>query len=101
MAQDPEKIRLQDLATKYLKGTITDAEQKEFDQWFMNESAGNINVPADTARSENEHRDYILSRIHHDINGPQRSKIFTLLPRIAAAAVILAFLSFGTYFLLH
>ncbi len=101
MALDPQKIRIQELAHKYLKGQLSHSEQLEFDEWFKKESNENIYIDENIAESEDKYRQLIWSRINERINPVQETKVKTILPRIAAAASILLSISIGGYFILH
>jgi transmembrane sensor len=100
MAQIPDAKRLQQLARKFLQGTISDAEQQELDHWFLSQDElRGDKRPIDF--SEDEHRNLIFARIKGEIQKNPPQKIRTLWPRIAAAASILILLSAGGYFLFH
>jgi len=101
MALDPQKIRIQELAHKYLKGQLSHSEQLEFDEWFKKESNENIYIDENIAESEDKYRQLIWSRINERINPVQETKVKTILPRIVAAASILLSISIGGYFILH
>lgn len=101
MPIDPQKVRIQELAHKYLKGQLSHSEQLEFDEWFKSEGSENIYIDENIAESEDKHRQLIWSRINEHINPVQSAKIKTLWPRIAAAASILLALSIGSYFILN
>lgn len=63
MKEKPSHSRLQSLAEKWLSGTITPEEAKEYADWY-NEGQGNpIGVPEDFAANEKEQRDRILAGI--------------------------------------
>jgi transmembrane sensor len=95
MADLYDQKRLEALARKYLKGTITAEEQLEFDQWFA-DTAEQHTTEIDL--DEASHREALLERIHAEA-GIGRTR--TLWPRIAVAASLVVALSFGAYFLLH
>jgi len=101
MPIDPQKIKIQELAHKYLKGQLTHSEQLEFDEWFKSEGNENIYIDENIAESEDRHRQLILSRINEQIKAVQDVKVKTIWPRIVAAASILLFLSLGGYFILN
>jgi len=101
MPIDPQKIRIQELAHKYLKGQLTHSEQLEFDEWFKSEGNENIYIDENIAESEDKHRQLILNRINEQIKPVQYVKVKTIWPRIAAAASILLSLSLGGYFILN
>jgi len=102
MAHHHNKIRLQQLANKLLKGTITPAEQMEFDEWYTSEMHNDIIIPKEIASSEEEHRNRILLRIHNEIKAAEK----TVQPKklrlsIAVAAAVLLLIGFGGYFLFN
>jgi transmembrane sensor len=96
MADSYDQKRLEELARKYLKGTISAEEQQEFDQWFADNAAEQSATEIDL--DETSHREELLTRIHAEAG---INKVKRLWPRIAAAASILLMLSAGGYFLLH
>jgi transmembrane sensor len=100
MAQLPDTKRLQQLARKFLQGTISDAEQQELDDWFLSQHALREN-PKQVEFTEDEHRKAIFDRIQSEIRRSSQQKTRSLWPRIAAAASVLILLSVGGYFLLH
>jgi len=97
MAILPDK-RLQQLANKFLKGTLTETEQKEFDAWFHAQSDEPQEVPAAFGTAE-EQRERLFARI--EAQTQKQAPVRRLWPRIAAAASILLIISAGGYFLLH
>jgi transmembrane sensor len=99
---EPDKIRLQELANKYLKGTITIAEQAEFDDWFNSQSKNELIVPETFAGSGREHAKMLLDRIDDRIvEAGKISQPYQLWKKIAIAAIVLLILSFGAYQLLN
>jgi transmembrane sensor len=99
---EPDKIRLQELANKYLKGTITVAEQAEFDIWFNNQSKNELVIPEEFAMSGREHAKILLDKIDlRIIEADSISKPYQLWKKIAISAVVLLILSFGAYQLLN
>ena len=95
---NPDNIRLQEIANKFLNGKISDAEQAEFDAWFNQIETNDIFVPESVASSEEEHRQIILNRIHEKINQYEKgNRLRRMWLRVAAAAVILMMLSFGLF----
>lgn len=96
--QEPTRERLNELADKWLKGTITPEERALLDQWYDTEAGEPVNwTGADS--TEEELRSRLLANIKMSRNNVRR------LPnrnwRIAAAASILLFLSVGSYIVLH
>ncbi len=101
MSIDPQKVRIQELAHKYLKGQLSHSEQLEFDEWFKSEDNENIYINENIAGSEDKHRQLIWSRINEQINPVQTTKVKTMWPRIAVAASVLLAVSLGGYFILN
>ncbi len=99
---EPDKIRLQELANKYLKGTITIAEQAEFDNWFNSKSQNELIFPEKFAMSGEEHAKMLLDKIDaRIIEANKVSQPYQLWKKIAISAVVLLILSFGAYQLLN
>jgi len=98
MDQQPGQARLRELAAKYLKGTISESEQKEFDEWFLNKDVDEAEFLVDGPFSEEEHRRLLLNRIEREIGWKKQTVVRRLWPRIAAAAAVLVFLSAGLFF---
>lgn len=94
---NPDNIRLQEIANKFLNGKISDAEQAEFDAWFNQIETNDIFVPESVASSEEEHRQIILNRIHEKINQYEKGNRVRRMWLRVAAAVILMMLSFGLF----
>ncbi|HVW94367.1 MAG TPA: FecR domain-containing protein [Mucilaginibacter sp.] len=92
--------RLQLLANKWRKGTLTENERKEFDAWFHAEELEPQEVAPEFGLTEEEQRERLYARISAQIHN-QPVVVRRLWPRIAAAASILLILSTGGYFLLH
>jgi transmembrane sensor len=98
MVDNSNKERLQDLAHKWLNGTLLESEQLEFDQWFTKEEDEIIEIPSTIAKSDAEHQKVLLSKIHSQINRKEvKSLNFTMWVKIAAAAAIILVLSVGIY----
>ncbi|WP_353197654.1 FecR domain-containing protein [Parapedobacter defluvii] len=89
MAKQVDTVRLQELANKWLTGTLSKEEQQEFEHWFNEVSDAPIDVPSFHAQSEDEHKQQLYTRILSRIDGeaPKR-KITRWLPY--AAAIVLA-----------
>ncbi|WP_298734210.1 FecR family protein [uncultured Chitinophaga sp.] len=96
MTIPPNRERLQHLARKYLKGTLTVSEQREFDEWFAGEDTDEIIF--DIGLTPLEHRQLMLARIHSQAGIVQpEAKQRRLWPRIAAAASVVLICSIGAY----
>src|ERR1700749_402974 len=98
MANQPDP-RLQYLANRWLKGTLSEEEQQEFDAWFRQSGNEPQRVPDEFGNNAAEQRERLFAQIRSQIHQP--AKIRRLWPRIAAAASILFILSFGAVYLIH
>lgn len=87
MAKSADKIRLEDLAHKYLMGTPSKEEQQEFDHWFNTINEDPIAVPEVLAEDKEAHRLAILKKIRKELDAEAPRKI-TLWRNIAAAAAV-------------
>jgi hypothetical protein len=87
-----EKERIKELLHKYRKGLCTDAE-KAWVESLYNELA---NPPSSDLTDEMIQTD--LADIHSRLPALSNHRSFSMWPRIAAAAVILLFVSIGFYF---
>ncbi len=96
MATNPDDKRLRQLANKWLKGTLSDAEQEEFDRWFHADNNGPQEVPAEFGSTAEEQREQLFARIQTQIGG--EAKVWSLWPRILVAASIILALSIVGYF---
>jgi transmembrane sensor len=85
-----------ELSEKWLSGTITPDEEKEYADWYNTIDPDFVlGIPADIAPSREEHRQKILAEIHKKIVPviPMHRKIWKPL----AAAAVLLVLTGGTY----
>lgn len=96
MALIPDNNRLQDLANKWLDGTISDAEKKEFNDWYSFGLEQPVEIPEEFAGSEEEHKNKILDKLHADLklDGKKNVKRF---PRYPIAAMLAIFILTGIY----
>ncbi|KRT15887.1 hypothetical protein ASU31_12965 [Pedobacter ginsenosidimutans] len=85
---EKSKIRLQELSHRWLKGTLTKAEQQEFDEWFNEQNQIPIEMPSDIAKNREEHEQAILNRIKYATGIARQPKVVSLWPRIAIAATV-------------
>ncbi|HTN36691.1 MAG TPA: FecR domain-containing protein [Arachidicoccus sp.] len=100
MNEKPNISRLEALAEKWLLGTITPEEAQEYADWYNEQQDNPIDIPADFAISEKQHRDRILGKIH--LSGSEVPEIISKKSRrlyygAAAAAIILIFLGITFY----
>ncbi len=98
MAKQTDKIRLQELAHKWLTGTISREEQQEFDNWFnQTNNDAPISVPDLYAPNEDAHKKQLYANILNRIDDRRpRRKIIKWLPY--AAAMVTAIAAVAWYF---
>jgi transmembrane sensor len=98
MTPKKENSRLSELAGKWKKGSITAAEQAEFNQWY--DSFDDTLLEEVSSESVQELKGRLYNNIlrSENIEVQQPAKTINLWYRIAAAAVVLVVLSIGIYF---
>ncbi|WP_316805524.1 FecR family protein [Pedobacter nototheniae] len=94
-----DQIRLQELANKYLRGTLNAAEELEFDQWF-----NSIHEKSDLGQvrlnyTEDEHRVAIFKEIEDQIFSNHKKSLSLWKLLSIAASFILCF-GLAAYFLI-
>ncbi|HMR17949.1 MAG TPA: FecR domain-containing protein [Sphingobacterium sp.] len=91
------KKRYQELASKWLDGTITEAEKIEFSHWY-NDHNDDVDIPRSFAADEEELRMRILNKINNSLSASKPTKVLRI-PRkyIAIAASLALFFLFGGY----
>ncbi|WP_257668124.1 FecR family protein [Parapedobacter tibetensis] len=87
MAKTTDNIRLQELAHKWLTGTLDKDEQREFDEWFMRVSDTPLEVPSSGSANEYDHE--LFRKIQRQINVGRKRKSVSIWRRVAAAAVLI------------
>jgi transmembrane sensor len=92
-----DRKRLIELGYKWLERKINPVEKQEFETW-LDEVADEPLEMLSSARSDEEYGALLFEKIQEQTNTGRRIRLW---PRIAAAASILLFLSFGTYFILN
>lgn len=97
MTKTKDKIRLQELAHKYLQGNLTKKEKNEVDKWFSQTNEEPLEVSGLHARDEEEHKQIIFNRIKEEI-GTKRSGVFTLWKGIAAAVFVIFATGLGMWY---
>jgi len=98
MTKTTDKIKLQELAHKYLQGNLTKKEKDEFDNWFNQTTDDPIEVSALFANNEEAHRQAIFNNIKKEL-GPKRPRIFKLWGGIAAAVIVICAIGAGVLYL--
>jgi len=94
MTKVKDKIRLQELAHKYLQDNLTKKEKNEFDEWFNQTTEEPLEIPALYANDEAAHKQIIFNRIKEEL-GTKRSGVFTLWRGIAAAILVIVAVGTG------
>ncbi len=95
MARKAYNKRIQDLAHRWMKGTLTDGEQQEFDRWFSEPADNPVYIPEDISPSKEAHRQALLARVHN--RAGIRPRQLRLKKHWKAAAAILLVLFAGGY----
>jgi transmembrane sensor len=95
--QEKEKIRLQELAHKYLNGTLTSAEQFEFDHWFEQSVDEPLTILFNKKVTEKKHKAEIFSSIQKELKFTER-KTYPIWPRVLVAASLLLCTTVALYF---
>lgn len=99
MAKSPDSNRLQDLAHKWLTGSITGAEKQEFNLWFSEGNEAPSEIPEVYASSEMLHKKKLWNEIQEKIKKDGKPKTVRLFwTKIAAAASIVLCVGLGFYF---
>jgi len=98
MIKTTDKVRLQEIAHKYLQGKLSKEEKIEFDRWFNQMTVESIEVSPSNAQHEDAHREAILKRIRKEIEA-SRPKTLKMWRNIAAAIAIILTIGIGLLFL--
>jgi ferric-dicitrate binding protein FerR (iron transport regulator) len=98
MQPSEQEKRYQELAVKWLNGSITPEEEKEFADWFNAAGSEPLLVPDTFAASEEEHRLRILGKVQQAIAEP-RSRTVRMRRWAAAASIALVACSAAAYWL--
>ncbi|WP_343702088.1 FecR domain-containing protein [Chitinophaga sp.] len=88
MQSSHQEQRYEELAAKWLNGTITPEEEKEFAGWFNAGNSGPMLVPEELGASEEEHRRRLLGKVRQAA-GLQRGKTVRLRRWAVAASLAL------------
>lgn len=90
--------RYQELASKWLDGTITEAEKSVFTAWYNAHSDNQVKLPPSFANNEEELKQRILTKIKEDIDLHTPYTLTYRFRRFATvAAVLLGLLTVGVY----
>ena len=91
--------RYQELAEKWLNHSISEEESEEFFQWYNSAQENDIYIPRDYAENDQELKKRIFSQINHTISEPTLSSSNNFQNWFAAAAaIIIAVISFSLFF---
>lgn len=90
--------RLQELAQKWKDGSITVAEQAEFNQWYDSFDDTSLDEVSDQSVQQLKSRLYTNLLHRENIEVIQPAKTFKLWSRIAVAAAIVIIIPVGLYF---
>ena len=90
--------RYYELAEKWLNGTITEEEKKEFSEWYNNNEDTILNIPEKFASSEEKLRTRILSAISKKQRSTARISILKKPAILATASCVLIFVAFSLFF---
>jgi ferric-dicitrate binding protein FerR (iron transport regulator) len=100
MSED-KTSRYEELAEKWINGTITPTEAVEYAQWYNSGQDLPVEIPISFAANEQEQRNRMLYRI---LDGKKQARILPLYSRIlwwAAAAVFILICSAGGLLFIH
>jgi transmembrane sensor len=91
--------RYQELAEKWMKGTITEAEKKEFSDWYNASMDEELVLDESVTGTREEMQERILQRIESERLVPARRRIPRIIRYAAAAAILIAIV--GTLYLVQ
>lgn len=99
MTHIKDEKELQELAHKYIEGTISEEERIKFDNWFNETSTQPLSISDPDRGSLIAHRNLIFSKISNKINEPSVQKnTLPLWKFIGIASAIALFISMGTWY---
>lgn len=84
MAKKEQNTRMQDLASRWLDGSLSEAEQREFDEWFSMSVNSPIFIQEDVAPSKEAHRRMLLERVYKEAKIRRRQKRVRVYGAVAA-----------------
>ncbi|HET8829156.1 MAG TPA: FecR family protein [Pelobium sp.] len=95
-----QKDRLSYLLNQYISNSLSNSEQEELDNWYhsLNANKEEFDLWVAEMGGQENLTDSLYSNFQNNYLPKKQHKIFTL-QRISIAATLLAFLSFGAYFL--
>jgi transmembrane sensor len=98
MSLNNPDTRYQELASKWLAGTITTEEKLEFATWYNADQNQEVVIPESLAINEQAHHDHLLANVRQRAGMVKSIKIRPLVQLSVAAAVTLLLLSTSIYF---
>lgn len=91
--------RYNELAAKWLSGTITPNEREEFSQWYNTDQHKPFIIPQEFAVSEEDHKQRIFNKIKSEIRENRVAKPIKLFwPSVAAAIILIMGVGLFFYF---
>jgi len=84
MAKNEQNRRMQDLASRWLNGSLSEVEQREFDEWFSISAETPIFIQEDIASSKEMHRRKLLERVYREAKIRRRHKRIRVYGAVAA-----------------
>lgn len=90
--------RYQELSEKWLNHSISEEESKELFQWYNSGQENDIYIPRDYAESDQDLKKRIFAQINDNISEPVSSSYSFKTWISAAAAIIIAIVSFSLFF---
>lgn len=88
MAKNEQNTRMQDLANRWLNGSLSEDEQREFDDWFTTPADTPIFIQEDIAPSKEAHRRVLLGRIYEKAKIRRRYRQMKVYGAVAAALLV-------------
>lgn len=107
MSKTPDRIRLEELAHKWLTGQLSGDEQREFHAWLDQINDEPLKMPVSFGESEEQHERELFIKIQSLISGTEtrpadpRWKLPVTWRRAAAAAAVILLAGSGLFFLVR
>jgi transmembrane sensor len=95
MEQEKEPNRYEELADKWLKGTITPEEALEYANWYNQDDGQPVEVPVSFVQSREAHEARILRHVENRIT--PKVTVYRPFFRVAAAAAVLLLMAGGLW----